>query len=369
MWKRSYTLLVALVMVFLLCACSSQKVNIEQRIQEGVEQLSSVENCHLVLRIVINPQLDLYLNDEGVVLKAEAGNKDGESLLAEVDLAGLSYHDAVTAVLATAEKQNHLPKNAVVQIAVLASADGPLSMEETQQLEQVVADYSQQLKPAVDQSVVVAADCGADLVQIENLENGDVFYSFFSSMERIREICYGADGSYTEWVYENRQTGSIITVKADGTRWEDHLAYEGDQLVCYSRQTPDGLEESTYYNNGATKLHKRVMSDGSFEEMEYYENGNQKTHKMLWSDGSSGEVQFDENGVKTYSNEICEDYSHVAYYYPNGNFKSSLVTYSDGRIQEQQFYENGGIKYSKDSFPDGTVWEHYYDEDGTKIDD
>ena len=75
MGKRVIYLFLALAMVFLLCACGP-KADINKKIQEGTQRLSSVENCHLILQITVNPQLYIYLDEEGNVLKADAGNED-----------------------------------------------------------------------------------------------------------------------------------------------------------------------------------------------------------------------------------------------------------------------------------------------------
>lgn len=374
MRKRIPALIMVLVMLISLCACGGsgnvkRNLNIKQNIQDGIGKLSSVENCHLVLRLTVNSQLDLYLDETESVLKAEAGNKDGQRLLEGLELTGLACEDAVRTILSTAVERELLPEGAEVRIDVLASATGPLSPEQVQQLNQAVSDYSEHQAASVDQSVVEAESCGANLVQVENMENGDIFYSYFSNMERIREICYGADGSYHEWVYEDGQTVSTIIVNPDGSRQEEHCTYEDGQVVYHSLQDTYGLEENAYYSDGTQKSHKRSGTDGSVEEQQFYENGNPKTFKTVWSDSSFAEQYFDENGVPTYSYEYHDGKSSERYYYANGNLKTSLDILSDGTVQERQYYENGATKSSRDTSPDGTVSEEYYDEAGNRIED
>lgn len=332
MKRRFLALALVLSAALALCACgdnadSQQDVAILQpNVQEGLEKLASVKNCHLVLQLTINPQLELYLDEAGTVLKAAAGNEDGEVLLAELDLTGLAYSDAVSAILSGAEEQGLLAENARVQIDVLASADGPLAYEETRQLEQAVTDYSEDLSASIDQSTVVAAQCGAALIEIENAENGDVWYSYYSSdVTLIREICYGADGSYREWVYlDGSTTTDAIDIAPDGSRQEEHM---------------------TYYSDGTQKTHEVIGTDGtsSWEAFtEYYENGNPKTSKEVWADGSVAESTF----------------------YTNGSCKTSKEVRADGTVQERTYYENGQRSFYKDVYPDGTVRERSYDENG-----
>ena len=322
MRKRIFSFILALAMGFSLIACSNGTVKVNQKIQDGAKKLSSVENCCLVLQITINPKLEIYLNKEGTVLKVDAGNHDGKKLLEALELTGLSFADAMGVVLAAAAAQDFLAEDPKVEITVLASANGPLSLEQFQKLAQTVTDYSEALVPVMDQSIVEAENCGADLVQVEHMTNGDMFYSYFSNMERIREICYGADGSYHEWVYENRKGIATITIESDGARYEEHSSYEDGQMIFHSMLTPSMLEETTYYSNGTQKSHKTTFTDGSGEEQQFYENGNPK---------------------------------------------STLTIHADGSLEEHQFHENGAEKYSRVVFSDGSVEEGYYDEAGNRI--
>lgn len=107
MIRKILSLALVLAMVFLLYACGQEGakiVDIQNSVQEGKEKLESVENCCLVLQISINPQLELYLDADGTVLKAVSVNKDAEQLLAALQLTGLSFDDAVRAILGGAKE-------------------------------------------------------------------------------------------------------------------------------------------------------------------------------------------------------------------------------------------------------------------------
>ena len=351
--KRKFLLLaLALAMAFMLCACgqaSNIKLNTNHSAQEGQKKLASVENCHLVLRLTINPKLELYLDEAGTVLKATGENKDGKRLLEELELTGLSYADAVNAILSGAAEQELLKENANVQIDVLASADGPLAYEQTQQLQQAVTDYDEDLASSVDQSTVVAANCGADIIEVEESDNGDVWYSYYSSMKLIREILYAADGSYTEWVYQpwgiSSLTTDVIDIDPDGTRREEHLAYEDGCLTHNILQNSDGYyEERTYYSNGNVKTQKNSWADGSYRESTFYANGNQETEQYTGADGRVQERSYHENGEVIYSKDV----------------------FSDGRVQEQSYYENGVCAVSKNVYPDGASCLEEYNADGNR---
>lgn len=376
--KRKLLLLaLALAMAFMLCACgqaSNIKLNTNHSAQEGQKKLASVENCHLVLRFTINPKLELYLDEAGTVLKATGENKDGKRLLEELELTGLSYADAVNAILSGAAEQELLKENANVQIDVLASADGPLAYEQTQQLQQAVTDYDEDLASSVDQSTVVAANCGADIIEIEESDNGDVWYSYYSSMKLIREILYAADGSYTEWEYQpwgiSSLTTDVIDIDPDGTRSEEHSAYEDGIQTYHQTMIQQGdysQTEESWYEDGCLTHNILQNSDGYYEERTYYSNGNVKTQKNSWADGSYGESTFYANG-----NQETEQYTGAdgtvqeRTYYENGECAFSKDVFSDGRVQEQSYYENGVCAVSKNVYPDGASCLEEYNADGNR---
>lgn len=374
--KRKFLLLaLALAMAFMLCACgqaSNIKLNTNHSAQEGQKKLASVENCHLVLRLTINPKLELYLDEAGTVLKATGENKDGKRLLEELELTGLSYADAVNAILSGAAEQELLKENANVQIDVLASADGPLAYEQTQQLQQAVTDYDEDLASSVDQSTIVAAYCGADIIEVEESDNGDVWYSYYSGMKLIREIRYAADGSYTEWVYQpwgiSSLTTDVIDIDPDGTRREEHLAYEDGCLTHNILQNSDGYyEERTYYSNGNVKTQKNSWADGSYGEYTFYANGNPETERYTGADGTVQERTYYENGVCAVSKNVYPDgASCLEEYNADGNCTYLMKTYANGDWEKEDYYPNGSPQ-TREGSVGGEYYIIHYDEDGQII--
>ena len=362
MKRKMIVLLLAFIVAFSLCACGNS-VDIQQSVSEGQEKLASVENCAMVLRITINPQLELYLDNGGTVLKSVACNDDGEQLLAAKDLTGLGYTDAMNAILSGAEKQGFLSNKAEVQIEVLSSANGPLTFEQTQQMNQTVKDYNQDLVSSVDQTVVVAQDSDATSVVVEEFDNGDLFYSYYVGQEVVREICYGVDGSYTEWVYENRNTVKTIHIFPNGDHREEYF---------------------TYHSNGQLSTWKMFFTDatGTQESLEeYWENGNMKSRQMLSiTDTGTEEIleEYDENGtlrsVQHVMNYDTGTYNTREEYYENGNLNTRTIVWTEGTASGERFEEyaeNGTPKLFTARWIEGTVVsesrEEFYDNGVSKI--
>lgn len=388
MERKLFALVLGLIMVFGLCACQ-RDTNVKKRAQEGEEKLTSVENCSLVLRLTADSPLELYLDADGIVLKTTNDDQD-------LKLDGLSYAAAVDAVL-SARKVNRDD----VQIEVLASASGPLPPEQLLQLQQAITDDEEEMIAAVDQSAVVAADCGADSVKVEELDNGDIFYDYYSGSTVVRQACYRVDGSYDEWQYEgvwpNIQTVATIQVTPDGLRREDYHDYdENGQLIYHMQKHSDGMfEEHTYYSDGSIKSHRGEGADGSAYEEQYDENGNYTYSYQRWADGSTGETYYYANGNPKTVEEHCPENENHVYMYrtcrENGTCEEELLRFADGSTEQYKYntdgcvinrrrdYPNGDWKevtyYPSGSFKTeegsvgGEYWIIRYDEKGIKIED
>ena len=337
---RFLALALVLAAALTLCACQ-QATSVKKDMQEGEDKLTSVEECSLVLQLSGKPRMELYLDENWNVMKATLDKE-------ELDLTGLNYADAVAAILAEGklERSN-------IQLQVLASANGPLTTEQLLLLQQPVMEDEEAVIPEVDQSVVVAADAGADSFTVEEMANGDLFYDYYSNGSVVRQICYHPDGSYDEWHYKgqwpNLYTTATISVTADGLRREQYFDYD---------------------ENGQLIYHMQKYSDGTLEENAYYSSGNQKSLRVEDADGNAEETQYDENGNHTYRFQRWADGSSVeTYYHPNGNPKTSEEHNPNGDYRYRTYAENGACTEEISRFADGSTQETKYDADGRILSD
>ena len=364
-------LILALAMALLLCACgqtanqpSPQITDLINNVRDGAAKLNSTENCQVVLQVSINPQLELYLDETGTVLKVAAINNDAQQLLNALQLEGISLGDAMGSILGAAKEQGFFDQDSTIQIDVLASASGPLTLDQTRQLIRIITDYDPSLAASVNQHAVVAAHCGATTMKSEVLENGDQFYSYYDDSGLVREICYGADGSYAEWRYQGLDTTDTYYISPNGARHEEHY---------------------TYYQAGVKKDWKSIWIDGTSvqEELEvYHENGTLKEHTITHSDTDYYEYTFEsfhpngspktKNHTRTTEhekNESCEEYN------ANGKLITGTSKRSVGDEVEESFttceyHPNGELKVKNYSLT--TENEHYesqenYNEDGNLV--
>ena len=373
MKRRILSLVLLLVMLLSLSACKKTTLQIPNS-KKDAQKLSSVENCHLLLCIRINPQFEIYLDEDGTVLKIIGGNADGKKLLANMDLTGLLYDDAVNAILDAAAAQGLLKDGAHVRIDVLASADGALTYEQSRQLEQVVTRYDDKLTTFVDQSAVIAAEYGADLIEVEHWENGDVWYSYFCEWTLLRETLYAADGSYSDYVYDGKNTLSSIFITPDGRRTEEHFTYDEAGLVLtwqHVWQEGDDIsieeERFTYDEAGLVLTRQLVLQEGDFTSTmdEWFEDG-VLTHSLEMTDECSSEHYYDENGNITRSLEVKDGATQERHFDTNGMCTYAYDSFPNGDWRKDIYYPNG-MKKSEEGISNGVYYSFFYDEKGQQI--
>jgi predicted small secreted protein len=358
MKKRFLALALVLAAALTLCACQ-QATSVKKDMQEGEDKLTSVEECSLVLQLSGKPRMELYLDENWNVVKATLDKE-------ELDLTGLNYADAVAAIISEGKLDR-----SNIQLQVLASANGPLTTEQLLLLQQPVTEDEEAVIPEVDQSVVVAADAGADSFTVEEMANGDLFYDYYSNGSVVRQICYHPDGSYVEWHYKgqwpNLYTTATISVTADGLRREEHFDYdENGQLIYHMQKYSDGsLEENAYYSSGNQKSLRREDADGNAEETQYDENGNCTHHFQRWADGSTGETYYHPNGnPKTTEEHNPNGDYRCRTYAENGVCTEEISRFADGSTREVKYDAAGRLLSDRRTYPNGDWTEQSYDEYG-----
>ena len=387
-----------LCMILTLFGCG-QTVDVRKEAQEGEEKLTAVEECHLLVQLTVQHKLELYLDENGTVLKAAAGDEEGEGFLTGLELIGLSYEEAVSAILARAAEQGILAENADIAIDVLASADGSLTYEQIQQLEKAVSDYDALLVPFADQSVVVAEDCGAEKVVVDTLANGDLFYDYYVNDIAVRQVCYHTDGSYTEWIYDEtgRNTLAVINVTADGRRTEERNTYENGVQTGWAHTIQEGehtVYEEMRYENGQVVYSCMKDSEGTSSETSYFSDGTVEMTRESRPDGSVSEIHYYPNGKTKTSEEHCPNGESYVYRYaayeedgssvreektPDGTTRYSEInssgmeiyyrcTYANGDWEERSFYPSGSPKSEAGSVG-GEEYSFRYDENGQIVEE
>jgi hypothetical protein len=118
-----------------------------------VAGLAMVSTTVAAIGLDINPSIELDVNPLSRVISAKAFNKEGESILATIDVANMPVKQAVGELVSAAAKAGYLAKDGSSTIAITTSTDiGPLKNSLVKQTE----DATRQALDDTDSEATVA---------------------------------------------------------------------------------------------------------------------------------------------------------------------------------------------------------------------
>ncbi len=97
-----------------------------------------------IISMDINPSIELSVNRLGTVLHSRAYNEDGEALLAQVELTGQPYLDAIAQLMKSSPMQGYILANDSMDISVYAGENAGTILS---QVEETVFETTKQYKP------------------------------------------------------------------------------------------------------------------------------------------------------------------------------------------------------------------------------
>lgn len=109
--------------------------------EDQQEQFVKPENYAMVVTVTINPQMRLYLNNEGKVLAVEAINQDAAALCENLSLVDESYESVVETIVTKAEEQGYVQKDAVIHVEVTETKEE--SLDTTDVLDKITETVNQ----------------------------------------------------------------------------------------------------------------------------------------------------------------------------------------------------------------------------------
>lgn len=121
--KKAFTLLLLLLLLVSLCSCG---LNAEKNIEAGeAAETETLAKGSILYRMKINPEFEISADDNLVVVDVAAKNDDAESVIAAVDVVGLSVSEAFDGLAEEARAQGFLTadKGNTVDITILEKDD------------------------------------------------------------------------------------------------------------------------------------------------------------------------------------------------------------------------------------------------------
>ena len=417
-------LAVLLLLTLLLCGCDAEPSTPSTPTNPETGELArpdikvvDFDAPALVIRVTINPDIELTLNQSNMILEAKPLNEDGSALLAELDLVGEPYSSGIVTILEEARKQEFLTNNTKVSISTREETEDAWTPASQILLADPVEDFQ---KDSGLRFICEVYPSGAviDLnkLQLQDTEETDEYvreiYGDYSGLGRMAKyfyydgsyaeefypdgyniisIVYSANGSYTYLEIKDNIANSY-TVYPDGSQYIHNYQLDGEGNKLWEQYTgSDGLIYEGYYFYEGDRLIRTVTVDpyGNEFETKYLEDGTVQdymgnieiqnpdgTTTIRHADGSTTLITYNDEGLAVTQNRIYPNGDFVNTTYGENGYISSIVSQTegtcivsefgeygqmlrdlvhraDGSTVEVIFYENGNPKTSKTNYPNG----------------
>lgn len=365
--KKLLALLLAAVLCFALGACGGKTQTDNNGAQQETEQaiqteISESEQAVAVVNIVINPEFNIHVGNDGNVIAVECLNADAKSVGGKVSVTGKSCKDAIIMILQETVNQGFLKDGGKIEISVAVAEeisnqmdtwndtviDGVTQVLASNKLNAEISFSSEKLETQKDENSNPVAP--AENILSATDANGNTVIKTEKGY-----ITLDKDGNKIQEVY-TADDGTVITLKFD----------ENEKVIQAVHARTDGtVVTESYDQNGVLTKEIRESSSGKSTlrtETEYYTNGNIKSsYTYDHSDSSHFEVRYYENGIKSYEYNFYGDSQYTERTYDDkGNRLTENSKEADGTRWELT-YNPDGSHYGYTYYPDGSVWYNEWD--------
>ena len=378
----------------------------------------------VMLKVTINPEFTLYLDEAQKIIRAEAVNEDAKTLFTELDVTGQSYADGMAAVLNIAYDQGYLKDGGKISIKYeiadneafdIAGICAPVTQfQQEKEIEVALSTglYAEEIPEGQNTVIVNGQTLYIHRLPLLESGTGEVVgeqINYFTieipsnvtgyNEERwnamVKSVWRFYDGSVSTTYYENGKDQYSIMVFPDGLIHYFVAGVDGFTTIyppgyTATYQNEDGsTNTATFFDSGVTKTDKTswpngdyyytiYREDGTMESYEHFvggdyslqsfwENGNLKHISQRGADGSTGESFYNENGEQT-SYEMHWPNGHYdiqTFYstYPTVKYKSA-ETMIDGHYSKILYHESGVMVSSEGKDPEGNWYKYTYHSNG-----
>jgi len=129
MIKKIFAFFLALCLMFSLVACNNNEEQSGNPSTGGVGSFEKPENYNAVLLASINPQIKMYLADDGVVLAVEAVNEDAEQIVDEILTEGADYKTVIKAFITAANSKGFINDGSTIEFEITEQKNAEMNAE------------------------------------------------------------------------------------------------------------------------------------------------------------------------------------------------------------------------------------------------
>lgn len=416
--KKLIALLMAAVLCLSLGACGSETQAGSNGAQQEAGNSTNKQAVAIVVHIVINPEFNIHVGNDGNVFDVECLNEDAKAVSDKVSVTGKSCEDAIILILQETVDQGFLKDRGEIEITVSVAEEISNQMDTWNEtvmnsVTQVLAGNdlnahisfgSQIMEPQKEENSNPSdpippenkdEDISDDNGSSETDANGNTiiqsekgFITIDKNGNKVLEVYTADDGTVITLNYgENGTIVHATYASKDGTAVTQDYDEDGNMIQEIRTENDGTVITWNYDENGKVAFQRNEYADGSWseytykdgvpvkeisefidgsstirQETEFYENGNRKlAYTYNQGDSSYSEVMYYENGIKSYEyNFINESQYTERSYYADGNKKTDKSMDADGTIWDLT-YNPDGSHYGYTYYPDGSVWYNEWD--------
>lgn len=326
--RKFITLLLTVVMCISFTACGTEKEIEEESSDQMQDSVCSIQ-------IKINPQFEIFLNNEYAIVQIDYLNDDAQQAFFNINVLSLPFDEGVLKLLDALYAKGYAKNNSMhitwaVHVAEDSAFDPSVVVND---FERIVNDYSCKNEITISASMVDFND--------NSLENGqqadDNYIASGDDWELLDNITIerDANGNITGYI-ETDSNGSKFTYNANKQKIHALIYHE------------TGYSEKYYDENGQITKHIVIENDGSQTEFFYYLSGSKKQVYTMFANGEFKDEYYGEDGkrIKLIERRNTSGSSYVIDYDTDGN---------------------GNTDYQYAYAADGTVWYNEFDSNGNQI--
>lgn len=127
--KKFLALLMALILALSLSACKKADENLSSNgsvpssVVTDNNDFEAPQDYAVVLLASINPQIKLYLDDNGIVLALEATNDDAKEIIDDIVYDGADYQTVIKLFISAANTSKFIKDNATIEFEIIEAKD------------------------------------------------------------------------------------------------------------------------------------------------------------------------------------------------------------------------------------------------------
>lgn len=342
------------------------------------------ENCVAIIRIQMNPAIDIYLDKDNYVLAVEGINEDAQQLLAGINVIGWNGMDAIVELVSAVFTGGFIKEDIIIYVTPVYEEGNVQAGELIKDIPSVLSEMQFRFEVSVvmDEDGIVeenSIDPNKDTRSNESVptEQTELLSSGRTEVSKDDEgnthtLYFDENGCLTKEIVEFGNGDRVETVlDINGYPVEEIIVFaNGDyQETKFMNGFPskgiftgaDGtVAETTYDSNGIAVLTIESRSDGVTVERTYYSNGEPQKVTEKYPDGAYNIQTFDENGIKlsqedayvrydgvlTWGKTLYDANGNVTEYYGRDNFDRPIHTvyYGDGSSTMEITESDGSIR-------------------------